>query len=221
MEEFARDRIRQAVIDGLNKLASQVSLERENLQAIIHPEMEAEIAAKFGGEAADLFYKLFLGCDPHQWKEAIISEISGSTNGSTHQKISPEAIFPLARQDEKHNIGQIFDWSPDKNQTSSRSSNHQLFVLRLRDEIITSASLHLVQYVSEVNRQVNAELHGILDQIIPSLQNLSKKEALLRHIAAGDSPSELAVPNWLKILSEIAAINEPLRWTGSQTKEDP
>jgi hypothetical protein len=165
--------------------------------------MEAEIESKFGVEAADLFYKLFLGCDPHQWKEAIISEIS-----TQDQKISAEAIFPLARQDEKHNIGQIFDWSPDKGQSGSRSSNHQLFVLRLRDEIITSASLHLVQYVSEVNRQVNAELAGILDQIIPSLQNLSKKEALLRHIAAGDSPPELAIPNWLQVLAEIAGINE-------------
>jgi len=203
MEDFARDRIRQAVIDGLTKLASQVSLERENLHTIIHPEMEAEIESKFGIEAADLFYKLFLGCDPHQWKEAIISEIS-----TQDQKISAEAIFPLARQDEKHNIGQIFDWSPDKGQGGSRSSNHQLFVLRLRDEIITSASLHLVQYVSEVNRQVNAELAGILDQVIPSLQNLSKKEALLRHIAAGDSPPELAIPNWLQVLSEIAGINE-------------
>jgi len=144
-----------------------------------------------------------LGCDPHQWKEAIISEIS-----TQDEKISAEAIFPLARQDEKHNIGQIFDWSPDKGQSGSRSSNHQLFVLRLRDEIITSASLHLVQYVSEVNRQVNAELAGILDQIIPSLQNLSKKEALLRHIAAGDSPPELAIPSWLQVLAEIAGINE-------------
>lgn len=203
LEEFARDRIRQAVVDLLNKLAHQVVLEREKIQTILNPEMEELIEDNFGVEAADLFYKLFLGCDPNQWKEAIIGEINNQD-----KFISPDIMFPLARRDEKHSIGQIFDWSPERNQTSSRNANHQLFVLRLRDEITASASLHLVQYVSEVNQQVNAELEGILDQIIPSLQNLSKKDELLRYIAAGDSTPELAIPNWLEILADIASINE-------------
>jgi hypothetical protein len=203
LEDFARDRIRQAVVDLLNKLAHQVVLEREKLQAILNPEMEQFIEDTFGVEAADLFYKLLLGCDPNQWKEAIIVEINNQD-----KSISPEIMFPLARRDEKHSIGQIFDWSPERNQSSSRAANHQLFVLRLRDEITASASLHLVQYISEVNQQVNAELEGILDQIIPSLQNLSKKEELLRYIAAGDSTPELAIPNWLEILADIASINE-------------
>ena len=55
---------------------------------------------------------------------------------------------------------------------------------------------------------MNAELEGILDQIIPSLQNLSKKDELLRYIAAGDSTPELAIPTWLEILADIASINE-------------
>ncbi len=203
LEEFARDRIRQAVVDLLNKLAHQVVLEREKLQVILNPEMEEFIEDKFGVEAADLFYKLLLGCDPNQWKEAIFLEINNQD-----KSISPAIMFPLARQDEKHSIGQIFDWSPERNQISSRTANHQLFVLRLRDEITTSASLHLVQYVSEVNQQVNAELEGILDQIIPNLQNLSKKQELLRYIAAGDSPPELAIPTWLEILTNIVTINE-------------
>ncbi|MEA5618642.1 proteasome protein [Cronbergia sp. UHCC 0137] len=203
VEEFARDRLRQAVVDLLSKLANQITSEREHLQAIIHPEMEQQIEEKFGVEAADLFYKLFLGCDPQKWKEAIVGEISNN-----EQSISPETIFPLARRDEKHHVGQIFDWSPERNPNSAKTGSHQLFVLRLRDEITTSASLHLVQYVSEVNQQVNTELNGILDQIIPSLQNLSKKEELLRYIAAGDSPRELAIPTWLQILADLAAINE-------------
>lgn len=203
LENFASDRIRQAVIDLLSSLAYQITLEREKLQAILLPEMEQEIEEKFGLEEADLFYKLLLGSDPRQWKEAIIAEINNH-----NQTIKPETIFPLARQDEKHNVGQIFDWSPERNQNPSRSPNHQLFVLRLRDEITASASLHLVQYVSESNQHVNIEINGILDQIIPSLQNLSKKEALLRYIAARDSQTELAIPAWLEILADIAAINE-------------
>jgi hypothetical protein len=203
LEEFARDRIRQAVVDLLSKLANQVAAERERILAIIQPDMEAEIEKNFGADGADLFFTLYLGCDPNQWKEAIISEIS-----SKDKTILPEAIFPLARQDEKHRVGQIFDWAPEKSQNSPRTANHQLFVLRLRDEITASASLHLVQYVSEVNQQVNAEIEGILDKIIPSLQNLSKQEALLRYMAAGDSPPELAIPNWLQILADIASVSE-------------
>ncbi|MFN6565150.1 MAG: proteasome protein [Nostoc sp. ChiSLP01] len=202
IEEFARDRIRQAVIDLLNQLSNQVAPERDQLKAILNPEMEEEIELKFGVEEADLFYKLLLGCDPNEWKEAIISEISNND-----KTVAPEIIFPLARQDDKHNVGQIFDWAPEKSQGLARSSNHQLLVLRLRDEITASASLHLVQYVSEVNQQINSELEGILDRIIPSLQNLSKKEALLRYLTAGDMASEVAVPTWLQILSDIAAVS--------------
>jgi GTPase SAR1 family protein len=203
LENFASDRIHQAVVDLLSSLAHQITLEREKLQTILIPEMEQEIESKFGLEEADLFYKLLLGSDPRQWKEAIIAEINNHD-----QSIKPESIFPLARQDEKHSVGQIFDWSPERNQNPSRSANHQLFVLRLRDEITASASLHLVQYVSESNQQVNIEINGILDQIIPSLQNLSKKETLLRYIAARDSQTELAIPAWLEILTDIATINE-------------
>ncbi len=202
VEDFARDRIHQAVVDLLNQLSNYVAPEREQLQLFFHPEMEQEIEEKFGFEDADLFYKLLLGCDPNEWKEAIISEIN-----SKDKTVAPETIFPLARQDEKHNVGQIFDWAPEKSQGLPRSSNHQLLVLRLRDEITASASLHLVQYVSEVNQQINSELEGILDQIIPSLQNLSKKETLLRYLAAGDLPTEVAIPTWLQILSEIASVS--------------
>ncbi|PPJ62301.1 dynamin family protein [Cuspidothrix issatschenkoi] len=203
LENFASDRIRQALADLLNSLAHQITLQREKLQTILQPEMEQEIESKFGLEEADLFYKLLLGCDPRQWKEAIIAEINNHD-----QTIKPENIFPLARQDEKHSVGQIFDWSPERNQNPSRNTNHQLFVLRLRDEITASASLHLVQYVSEINQQVNIEINGILDQIIPSLQNLSKQEALLRYIATRDSQAEFAIPAWLEILGDIANINE-------------
>ncbi|WP_231866924.1 proteasome protein, partial [Anabaena sp. 4-3] len=203
LEEFARDRIRQAVVDLLNKLSHHIAPERDRLLEMLTPDMEQAIEAKFGPEEADLFYQLLLGCDPNKWQDVILEEIE-----QQDKSLIPEVIFPLARQDEKHNIGQIFDWSPEKNYGIPRSANHQLFVLRLRDEITASASLHLVQYVSEVNQQVNAELEGILDQIVPTLQNLSKRDALLRFISLGDSPTGGEVPNWLQNLTEIANISD-------------
>lgn len=205
VEEFARDRIRQAVVDLLSRLSHHIAPERDRLLAILTPEMEQEIEAKFGPEEADLFYQLLLGCDPNKWQDVILEEIN-----QQDKSLVPEIMFPLARQDEQHNIGQIFDWSPEKNQGLTRAANHQLFVLRLRDEITASASLHLVQYVSEFNQQVNRELEGILDQIIPTLQNLSKKDSLLRFIASGDTKSGAAVPPWLQNLTEIANISDSL-----------
>lgn len=199
LEEFARDRLSQAVVDSLSKLSNQIAKERDRLREILNPEQEQDIQEKFGDEEADLFYKLLLGCDPNQWKEAIISEVSSKDKTSV-----PANMFPLARQDDKHNIGQIFDWAPERSQNNPRTANHQLLVLRLRDEITASASLHLVQYVSEVNQQVNAELEGILDQIVPCLQNLSKKEALLRYISAEESQINAEIPTWLQILLDIA-----------------
>jgi hypothetical protein len=200
LEDFARDRIRQAVVDLLSKLSNQIAKERDRLREILHPEQEQEIQEKFGDEEADLFYKLLLGCDPNQWQEAIISEVSSKDKTSV-----PANMFPLARQDDKHNIGQIFDWAPERSQSNPRTANHQLLVLRLRNEITASASLHLVQYVSEVNQQVNAELEGILDQIVPCLQNISKKETLLRYIATEESQINAEIPTWLQILSDIAS----------------
>ena len=47
LENFASDRIRQAVIDLLSSLAHKITLEREKLQDILEPEMEQEIEAKF------------------------------------------------------------------------------------------------------------------------------------------------------------------------------
>ncbi|MFB2891593.1 dynamin family protein [Aerosakkonemataceae cyanobacterium BLCC-F50] len=202
LEGFARDRIRQAVIDLLNKLSNQVALERDHLKAILRPEMEQDIEDNFGTEEADLFYSLLQGYDPDQWGDVIVSEISNKD-----KPLIPETIFPLARRDEKHNIGQIFDWTPERRQTTSKPANHQFLILRLRDEITASANLHLVQYVSEVDQQVNSELSGILDKIIPSLQNLSKKEALLRYIAVEESGTDTAIPTWLQILSEISSIS--------------
>jgi len=199
LEEFARDRLSQAVVDSLSKLSNQIASERDRLREILHPEQEQDIQQKFGDEEADLFYKLLLGCDPNQWQEAIISEVSSKDKTNV-----PANMFPLARQDEKHNIGQIFDWAPERSQSNPRTANHQLLVLRLRDEITASASLHLVQYVSEVNQRVNAELEGILDQIVPCLQNISKKEALLRYIATDESQINAEIPSWLQIILDIA-----------------
>ena len=204
LQKFARDRIYEAVGDTLKNLSYTITSEREYIQNILTPEVLTEIETKFGVETKELFKNLLLSCDPYQWLEAIQEE--------THTEPPDSAnIFPLPLPDAKHNIGQIFDWAPRKTAQKTLDSpqldNHQMFVLRLRDEITATASLHLVQYVSEINQRVNGELMGILDQVIPILQNISKQEDLLRYLAGANPDSQRAIPNWLQTLSSVSQIS--------------
>ena len=201
LEDFARNRIDQAVVDLLTKWSVQVASEREFLQGVLTPEMEEDIRRELGDESADLFSQLLHGYDPQQWAEVIISEIKGK-----EREIASESIFPLARANEKHDMGQIFDWSPDPNNKNSQNSNHSLLVLRLRDEINTIASLHLVQYIGEINQQINDEISEILGIIIFCLQDISRKEALLRYIAVEKEEVNQSIPPWLQTMGEIAAV---------------
>lgn len=208
LKVFTRECIQQAVTDLLNNLSAQVAEARNHLSHILRPEMEQLIQQNFGSEEVELFITLVKADEPKQWREGIIKRSSTADSGL--QTINPETLFPLARADNKHkNIDQIFDWAPKWSQRNPKPANHQLLVLRLRDEIIASMSLHLIQLISEVTKQVNTTLAKVLDDIVPSLQDLSKKEALLRYIAAGEEQLDGVTPQWLQILAQLASINYP------------
>ena len=64
--------------------------------------------------------------------------------------------------------------------------------------------LQLVEYVGKITKKVNENLKQILDRIIPDLQELSKKESLLKYIVADES--ETQTPPWLQNLSQIASV---------------
>ncbi len=206
LESFARSRIREAVIDLLSKLSAQVAPERDNIRAIVQEPNQQQLQQKFGNKEANLLTTLLRSYEPKQWQEIILPKIN--VNNDTSPPIAPETIFPLARQDEKHEIGQNFDWGPKKNPVTPRAANHQILLLRLRDEMIASPSLHLVELVSQGTKQVNSTLIDILQVIIPSLQQLAKKEALLRYIASGEQ-QQGATPAWLQTLSQLASISYP------------
>ncbi len=200
LSDFARDRIHQAVIDLLTTLSTEVASQRDYLKAILKPEMEQKIRTELGNEEADLFFQLLHGYDPKQWAQPIISEITNQ-----EKEIESEPIFPLARANEKHDMGQIFDWSPDRMQNNPQNVNHLLLVLRLRDEINTIASVHLVQYISEINQQINDEISGFLEIMIFCLQNISRKEILLKYIADDNEEINTSIPSWLQTMAEIAS----------------
>ncbi len=146
MQVFACDCIQQALIDLFAQLSAQVAGEHDRICALILPEMEQQVQNKFGKDQLRLFRNLVRAIAPaNQWQKLIIEH---SRLASSGDPINVDDLFPLGSKDDKHPKGQVFDWSPDqKFPVPPKPFNHQIAVLRLRDEITVSASLHLVQYL--------------------------------------------------------------------------
>ena len=210
MQAFAHEQTTEAVTDLFGKLSADVQLERQKLSTILLAEKEQQIEQKFGKSQVRFFRNLLRAIDPtNKWQNLIIQH-SGLANSAT--PINADILFPLARKDDKHQNGQIFDWSPDKQfPVPSRPFNHQVAVLRLRDEITASAGLHLVQYVSQLTKLVKTSFSRALKEIVDNLQELlkSKHEPLLRYIASAQERTSAPIPPWLETLSQIPTISYP------------
>ncbi|BAZ06613.1 dynamin family protein [Calothrix sp. NIES-3974] len=210
MQEFAHSRMSEAVADWFSKLAHAVETERSKIDLILQPQMEAYIQENFGNRSTKLFRNLIRAIDPvNKWQQMILTR-SGLTENTT--PINANALFPLARRDARHQIGQIFDWSPHKKYPSQgRPFNHQIAVLRLRNEITASLGLHLVQYVSLLTQQTKSSFSVATKEIVDSLQDLlkSKNEPLLRYIAAAEDKPVSSQPAWLENLSQLVAVSFP------------
>ncbi|PMB46857.1 dynamin family protein [Fischerella thermalis CCMEE 5201] len=208
MQIFAHDRTTEAVTDFFKKLSIEVADERTTVNSVLSPDIEQYIQNNFGKNQLRLFRNLLRAVDPaNKWQKLIIEHSGLATN---NHAINADALFPLARKDEIHPNGQILDWSPDKKYpTPPRPFNHQIAVLRLRDEITASAGLHLVQYVSQLTKQVKFSFSRALKEIVDSLQELlkTKHEPLLRYIADTDKDKSTSIPPWLETLSQVTIIS--------------
>ncbi|GAB1542936.1 hypothetical protein NUACC21_56100 [Scytonema sp. NUACC21] len=210
IKKFALTCIEEAFKDLLNKLSSDLEQAREDLSRILNSDILNQVEQNFGEEQANLVNNLQLAADPSRLQKLITDEIKNITDDSS-SIINSEIPFPLARVDDKHNIAHIFDWSHHKKkQVTPRPFNHEFLVLRLRSEMIASASLNLVQVVSEVTKKVITTLLAVVDDyIINSLEQILKNEALLKYIAAGDRQLQTKNSQFLKVLLSISSISYP------------
>jgi hypothetical protein len=124
----------------------------------------------------------------------------------------PKTLFPLALNDDETNqIGQIFDWAPEKSPTNPYQENHHIFVLQLRDAMISSLSHELVQLVSKANQEFNNLLKNYLLANVEELhEDILSDRALLRQIATGELQAEGATSEGLEFLKELTSIESPL-----------
>lgn len=222
VEVFARARIRLAVADLLTNLSENVQGQGKELAEILPKEKAKEVIQrlqqKYGrGAAAPLQLLLGVATQPKELQTGILNkcelqenENASSGSDSSTLTLQAKAAFPLARQDENHQTGQTFAWAPERSQGNSEAERipfkHQVMVLRLRDEMIASAGLQLVQFVSEKEGLLNNILGELVTRILSNLTALLNQEALLRDIAEGDESGSTSTPVWLRNLSQIASI---------------
>jgi hypothetical protein len=210
LKEYAVKCIEEAFEHMLDELSSEREQERNNLSQILNDNNIQQITQNFDDKMVKLVITLKRSADPSLLKEGIIKNIRKITSNSSSTTNS-EIPFPLALADDKHNIAQIFDWSPNKKRpVTPRPFNHEFLVLRLRSEMIASASLNLIQIVSEVTQQVITILLKVVDEtIISSLDQLSKQDVFLKSITASDQQLQTKNDQFLNVLLSISSISYP------------
>lgn len=211
MQYFVTECTRGVITSLFKELSEKVETQSNQLNAILEPVKEADIKNKFTNDSnthVRLFRTLSLALNPvNQLQKGIIDRSGLNENNSI---ICNDSLFPLARQDDTHSTSQIFDWSPERKESvEPRPFNHQIAVLRLRDEIITTASLQLVEQTSKLNKKVKESFSSVLRVIIENLEQLLglKYEPLLKYIASAENTSQSETPYWLETLSEISTIS--------------
>lgn len=183
----------------LSQLSEEITPQREKLQQITSLEMFDSIKQKFGEKQADQFKVMIKSLEPQQILETkIVSKIK--IDSSLAEK--PELVFPFALSSEQGKISKTLDWGLKKPQKPGR---HHVEILRLRQEIVNSMTLNLVQLVSQANKDLNKYIIvKIVGLLMAKYLQLSRNDDLLRYIANGETTQDKVIPAWFKILHNIA-----------------
>jgi hypothetical protein len=208
LQVFTRDHIKQAIINFLQQLSDKLVPEIQYFDENLNERMEQDVRDKFGDdedvEEIEIFGIFSDNYAPKKWQEYIINKTFRED-----KPIDANAVFPLANRDEKHESGHFFDWIPERKQNISMSAQKHLpQILRLRDKLTTSLILHLGDYVGQINKKVDQAISKELKELISILDDLLKKEALLR-LMAGETQKTNEADSVLPILSKITSISFP------------
>lgn len=208
LEKDTHENIRQAIKDLLNELSNyQVSLQHEQTTIDLASLRNDLMQCLQSSEAQHKIpYILTYSTDPILWEKNILFKQDSLSN------ITPKDIFPLALEDkDKNKPGLIFPWARERKHADLNQENHQIFVMSLKDKMISRVSEQFVQLVSVANKQVNEKLKlVVLEAIIFGLEKLLKNNEELRTIALGGAQPNVSTPDWLEILTELTSIQCPL-----------
>ncbi len=203
LQEFTRQCIKDGIINLLQQLSNELEREMQYLKDNLNDTMEEDIKNQLGEEQAYIFYSFYKNYDPNNWKKDIID-----TAFEADTPIDTKVVFPLACKNEKHENGQFLDWASEYKEINIQTQNQILLVQRLRDEITASISLHLIEYVGQINKKVEEKIMYELGELIFDLDALQNEEPLLRCIA-GEKQKNQELDSVSPILSQIASIPHP------------
>ena len=183
----------------LIQLSEEMYPQRQNLQQITSLDMLASIEEKFGKPQANQFKVMLQSVEPSErFEKNIVSKIT--IDSSLAEK--PELVFPFALSSDEGKISKTLDWGLTQ---PRKLGFHHVEILRLRQEIVNSMTLNLVQLVSQANKDLNKYIvEKIVNPLIANyLQKISRNDNLLRYISNGENTQDLAVPDWFQILDNI------------------
>ena len=206
LQEFARNSIQEAISNLLNQWqwSEELDPQIKFLNEIFTEAIKTDIKDKENfREKFVIFNNVYELYQPIKWQDRIQKTVFKSD-----KSIETASIFPLANKNEKHDNGQIFDWAAESKKINLQTANQVLLVQRLRDEITASISLHIIEYVSQINKEVDNAILRILDRLTAQLDKLRGEEALLRYIAGEEQTINEADPV-SPILSQMASISLP------------
>lgn len=197
--ELIKTNMAESIKVLLSQLSEQITPQRGKLREITSLDMLDSIEKKFGKNQADQFKVMIKSLEPQQTLETnIVSKIK--IDSSLAEK--PELVFPFALSSEQGKISKTLDWGMEE---PNKPGRHHVEILRLRQEIVNSMTLNLVQLVSQANKDLNKY---IIDKIVNPLtakySQLSRNDDLLRYIADGEKTQDQVIPAWFKILNNIA-----------------
>lgn len=197
LQEIAKKIIEQSVTKLLGNIAEQITEKRTRLSQLNSQNITEDKTKK-------LINITLKSVEP---EKNFLPNIIKDLNEKQYPKleIKSESIFPLAMADDKHPNGYHFYWSPEIKKNDHIA--HQILIIQLRQEIIKSASLHLIEFVNEATQQINRNLLEIFKIIIPRLQELSTNEQLLRFLVIGEQQDKQGTPSWLQNLAELGVIS--------------
>jgi hypothetical protein len=203
MEHFANERIRQALKSLLSDFSKKIEASRSTLEEYLPKDKYDERINRIETKQKAALLRLFFGIatHPENMQKALLNVDKLKEDNALSAKADKLYPLPLKGGDYRE---RIFDWGKKHGKSDRIPADNEILVLRLRDEFVACAGLHLVEQVSEINKDINRKLKDYLGQIIEALQQLSKDEELFRIIFSEGSRSQASVHPLKVSLSAIA-----------------
>lgn len=206
MVGFARSAFEQSVRNLLADFSERLQPQRDELQPFLHSEeVFRRVREGFGEDAYRTFKRLPFFADPQRLANDIVARV-GAVFGDPRDEFDAASIFPLRRG--RNGVGgQVFPWAAGAPANAQRA-DHQIQLVRIRGEMITSLRHHLGRLLSAAQTQLHELLKSIYGEGSLTLGKLSRNQDLLGSLALGAEDAKPSAP-WVHVFRQVVSIMPP------------